>query len=909
MRTLVLCVVTLCFVWAVRAGGELELEPVQRAIAEKGAHWTAGDRWLRSLQGRDPVELCGTWTRQRDPSPRGQPWRPKPTLPPAALDWRDYEGKNWVTSVKDQADCGACWAFGALGTLESRIRINWDAPELQIDLSEQYLLACSSGSCNGWGLNAVHYYLQAYGTSDENCFPYEAVDTTPCEERCTDWQQRMRQIGSYGELPEGDIQAIKQAIMSGPVEAAMSVYEDFFYYESGIYEHVSGGYSGGHAVALIGWNDADQCWIAKNSWGPVWGEQGFFRIRWGEVDIESWVLWGEPVATPYPSLRITATYADDTTGDDDGVLNVGEEGHVWVELVNDPSWADAVGVHGVLSSAVTGVVVLDSLGAFGSVASGSAATNQADPFAVRIDEASSDSVSFVLTLQANQSGGYPYQVARAFTIPVASVQAGWPVTVTGDVYNSPALLTPAGRVVCGGSDGWVHVWDAYGTYLPGFPASVGGSVRGAVAAADLLGDQAEEFVVASSDSSVYVISQQGAVLLRQVLGDQVPATPALGDLDGDGSPEVVVGTRKGELFAFRPDGSVLTGFPVDVGGIISYGAAVGDFDGDALEDVAVAGFGGVLHVVDNQGNELPGWPQTLPSRPGGGIVAGRLVPGGAPTVVVAAWDGSVCLYDVGGTMTGQYPVSGSLRTTPALVDLDGDGDLEILVGDVSGNVHALHHDGVSVGGNWPLQCGGVQDCGPAAADLDGDGSPEVVITSNVGDVTVVTWEGSVLPGYPFSVGSTVRASASVADLDGDGDLEIAVGSQGAVWVWDHKTSGGSLTGWWPTHRRTACREGFSPNEGEGAREPVESTPCLALLDLVGNPVGREAAFRLWLAVPSAADLSLYRADGRSAVRVSRLFGAGWHDLRVSVGSLPPGLYVCRLTAGAAATQQRLVVAR
>jgi C1A family cysteine protease len=908
MKSLISCVLSLCFFSVMSAAGELTLEPVQRAIAESGAHWTASDSWLRGLQGVDPSDLCGAWARDRDPSPRGEPWHARSSLPPAALDWRDYEGENWVTSVRDQAACGACWAFGALGALESRIRIDWDAPQLQIDLSEQYLLACSSGSCNGWGLNAVHFYLQSYGTADEDCFPYEAVDTTPCEDRCSDWQQRMRQIGTYGELPEGNVEAIKQAIVEGPVEAAMSVFEDFFYYESGIYEHVSGGYSGGHAVALIGWNDADQCWIAKNSWGPSWGEQGFFRIRWGEADIESWVVWGQPAASSYPYLRITMSFADDTSGDDDGVLNAGEDGLIWVEVANDASWADASDVQGTLATTEYGVVVLDSLGAFGSIAGGSAATNQADPFAVRVDEAIGDSVSFVLSLRANQGGAYSYDVTRVFAVPVAPLQMGWPVTVTGDVYNSPAL--PAGgRVICGGSDGWVHAWDAFGTYIPGFPTKVGGSVRGAVAMGDLVDDQADELVVASSDSSVYVISGQGAILLRQPLGDQVPATPALGDLDGDGSLEVVVGTRNGELFAFDPDGTLLNGFPLDVGGIVNYGAAVGDFDDDGCDDVAVAGFGGVLHVVDGGGLELPGWPQVLPSRPGGGVVAGRLVPGGAPAIVVPGWDGSVYLYDAGGTMTGLYPLGGSLRTTPALVDLDGDGDLEILVGDVAGNVHALHHDGALVGGSWPVEIGGLQDCGPVAADLDGDGSPEIVITSNGGEVTVTRSDGSVLPGYPFSVGSAVRASASVGDLDSDGDLEIAVGSQGAVWVWDHKTSGGSVGDWWPTHRRTALREGFLPNEAHAAGDPAVAAPRGMVLDLIGNPVTREAGFRLWLPAPSRADLTLYRADGRMVVRESRLFAEGWHDVRVPVASLPPGLYVGRLTAGSAAAQQRLVVVR
>ena len=79
---------------------------------------------------------------------------------------------------------------------------------------------------------------------------------------------------------------------NGPMETGFDVYNDFFSYSSGIYQHVSGLYAGGHAVKIIGWgNEAGvDYWICANSWGTGWGEQGFFRIRMGECNIDTGVF-------------------------------------------------------------------------------------------------------------------------------------------------------------------------------------------------------------------------------------------------------------------------------------------------------------------------------------------------------------------------------------------------------------------------------------------------------------------------------------------------------------------------------------------------------------------------------------------------------------------------------------------
>jgi C1A family cysteine protease len=99
---------------------------------------------------------------------------------------------------------------------------------------------------------------------------------------------------------------IKEQISTyGAVTACFVVYNDFFSYSSGVYRHVSGGVAGGHCVALVGYDDAQGCWIAKNSWGPSWGEHGFVRIGYGECYIEAW----QNIGTTGIRLRAWTGYA------------------------------------------------------------------------------------------------------------------------------------------------------------------------------------------------------------------------------------------------------------------------------------------------------------------------------------------------------------------------------------------------------------------------------------------------------------------------------------------------------------------------------------------------------------------------------------------------------------------------
>ncbi|MFQ6104601.1 MAG: C1 family peptidase, partial [Candidatus Glassbacteria bacterium] len=259
------------------ASNEDELSQIKAAIQEKGARWVAQENEISMMDPDARRSLLGLIPE----TPEGEPLGPKGPVLETNLDWRDYDGHNWMTSVKNQYSCGSCVAFGAIAALEGRLNIftgdwTWDP-----DLSEQHLFSCGGGICSfGWWVHSSMNYLQNYGVPEEECFVYWA-DDRPCSESCSDWEDHKVEIRDWAWV-SNDQNTIKSYLQDGPLTTTMDVYTDFFYYSSGVYEHTWGSYEGGHCITFVGWDDSENYWICKNSWGWTWGETGYFRIRYDD---------------------------------------------------------------------------------------------------------------------------------------------------------------------------------------------------------------------------------------------------------------------------------------------------------------------------------------------------------------------------------------------------------------------------------------------------------------------------------------------------------------------------------------------------------------------------------------------------------------------------------------------------
>lgn len=324
---------------------KLELKAIQEAIASSNAGWEAGVTSVSGLSKAEKTHLLGYTPGPGDPSLEEQEQSCAAALTeylafsaarsadsfgaPAALDWRN-NGGNFVTPVKNQGNCGSCVAFGTIASVESQIKI-LRGSSYAIDLSEAHLFYCYARSegrnCgNGWWPDRALAFFQSQGVTEEAYYPYTAGDQN-CTGRLAGWDSHLTKITGYSKI--NGIDAIKEYVATkGPVEACFSVYNDFYSYRTGVYRHTTGALLGGHCVCIVGYNTAGAYWICKNSWGPNFGEAGYFKIAFGQCGIEGQVYGPNGIVNNYNINGVKVQ----------GLWAINETRNAWVFLSNGHGW-------------------------------------------------------------------------------------------------------------------------------------------------------------------------------------------------------------------------------------------------------------------------------------------------------------------------------------------------------------------------------------------------------------------------------------------------------------------------------------------------------------------------------------------------------------------------------------------
>jgi len=206
---------------------------------------------------------------------------------PDTFDSRDaFPG--YIRPIRNQEQCGSCWAFSASEVLSDRFAIQTKNKAFA-PLSPEDLVSCDKGDmgCQGGRLPSAWSYLENTGIVSDTCFPYGAGkgNAPACISKCQDGSQWKKFKAGKTYAINGVENMQKEIMQNGPIQVAFMVYKSFMSYKSGVYskhwyEIIP---EGGHAVKIIGWGteNGTPYWLVANSWGESWGLNGFFKIKRG----------------------------------------------------------------------------------------------------------------------------------------------------------------------------------------------------------------------------------------------------------------------------------------------------------------------------------------------------------------------------------------------------------------------------------------------------------------------------------------------------------------------------------------------------------------------------------------------------------------------------------------------------
>ncbi|MBV6477294.1 MAG: hypothetical protein HGGPFJEG_00031 [Ignavibacteria bacterium] len=272
--------------------------------------------------------------------------------------------------------------------------------------------------------------------------------------------------------------------------------------------------------------------------------------------------------------------------------------------------------------------------------------------------------------------------------------------------------------------------------------------------------------------------------------------PALGDIDGDGQDEIVLGTSNffgtaGAIYAFRKNGTAVTGFPVNLGAT-SRTIVLSDLDNNGALEIITnkrLSSAGEIWIYKGNGTVYPGWPKTINHVPASSSAAGDITGDGIPEIISESYT-SLYAWDRDGNLINGFPYSMPYNdvnsySAPVLADVDGDNIREILFGThVTGSggggfLYILKNNGTVLNG-WPKQTNWWIYGPPVLGYVNDDNIIDILVGDQIGSASpsnyVYGWDknGNVLSGFPIGPINAVNNQIALGDIDNDNRLELLI---------------------------------------------------------------------------------------------------------------------------------------
>ncbi|MGB9721041.1 MAG: T9SS type A sorting domain-containing protein [bacterium] len=378
----------------------------------------------------------------------------------------------------------------------------------------------------------------------------------------------------------------------------------------------------------------------------------------------------------------------------------------------------------------------------------------------------------------------------------------------GDIDNDGEM-----EIVYASNSGDLFAWEIDGNVIPGFPVSLGDNViRACTMLEDIDGDDTLEICIGTGVSlyKFFVFRHNGSLLFSRNVEYRIHSTAAAADLDNDQEMEIIHGVDRNVqygVYAWESDGDTCQGWPQATGHHVDASPVLADIDGDSLYEVFVGSIDNRMYGWNYLGQPLPSWPNIV----GNGVYEGII-------------------------------------SSPAIGDIDNDGILDIVTGrgiiqSSYGAVFAFRATGDTLNGFPAFINTGAVTSSPALGDIDGDPEIEIVVGCQDGNLYAYNPDASIVNGFPIAVAQSVTSSPALGDIDLDGDIEIVVGGKGpagtndSLYIWDLPAPFSAQRTPWPMFHHDPQHTGRFPLQGYGVKEknfrPIKNSTIFPTI-ITGN---------------------------------------------------------------------------